>query len=207
MWTDVKVTMRAQADDPDSAMRRRIAEALAAGAVRLRDDPQLQEKADDLADAGVRYVVSHFHDELAALVSGTIARWDADETSWRLELLLGRDLQFIRINGTVVGRHRGCRDPCHRRGVVELADAIRGHRRGDGGHPQRDQARRGGAHRLHGLREGRPGRRHLAREHLSRAGVRRAVAPLQLLVRARIRSGATVLARRGDPGLLRARRA
>ena len=103
VWTDVKVTMRAQADDPDSAMRRRIAEALAAGAVRLRDDPQLQEKADDLADAGVRYVVSHFHDELAALVSGTIARWDADETSWRLELLLGRDLQFIRINGTVVG--------------------------------------------------------------------------------------------------------
>ncbi|MET1000311.1 MAG: DUF445 domain-containing protein, partial [Acidimicrobiia bacterium] len=103
VWTDVKATMRAQADDPDSAMRRRIADALAAGAARLRDDPQLQAKADDLVDSGVRYVVSHFHDELAALVSGTIARWDADETSWRLELLLGRDLQFIRINGTVVG--------------------------------------------------------------------------------------------------------
>jgi uncharacterized membrane-anchored protein YjiN (DUF445 family) len=103
VWTDVKATMRAQADDPDSAMRRRIADALAAGATRLRDDPPLQEKADDLVDSGVRYVVSHFHDELAALVSGTIARWDADETSWRLELLLGRDLQFIRINGTVVG--------------------------------------------------------------------------------------------------------
>ena len=37
------------------------------------------------------------------MVSGTIARWDADETSDRLELLLGPDLQFIRINGTVVG--------------------------------------------------------------------------------------------------------
>jgi uncharacterized membrane-anchored protein YjiN (DUF445 family) len=36
-------------------------------------------------------------------VSGTIARWDAEETSNKLELLLGRDLQFIRINGTVVG--------------------------------------------------------------------------------------------------------
>jgi uncharacterized membrane-anchored protein YjiN (DUF445 family) len=37
------------------------------------------------------------------LISATIARWDAEETSVKLELLLGRDLQFIRINGTVVG--------------------------------------------------------------------------------------------------------
>jgi uncharacterized membrane-anchored protein YjiN (DUF445 family) len=37
------------------------------------------------------------------LVAGTIERWDAAETSNQLELLLGRDLQFIRINGTVVG--------------------------------------------------------------------------------------------------------
>lgn len=51
----------------------------------------------------MRAVVERFSDELAALVSGTIARWDADETSHRLELLLGRDLQFIRINGTIVG--------------------------------------------------------------------------------------------------------
>ena len=36
-------------------------------------------------------------------MSGTIARWDGEETSRKLELLLGRDLQFIRINGTVVG--------------------------------------------------------------------------------------------------------
>jgi uncharacterized membrane-anchored protein YjiN (DUF445 family) len=48
-------------------------------------------------------VVQHFHGEIAGLVSGTIARWDGDETSRRLELLLGPDLQYIRINGTVVG--------------------------------------------------------------------------------------------------------
>ena len=53
------------------------------------------------------YVVVHFQDELASLVSGTIARWDADETSRRLELLLGPDLQFIRINGTIVGALAG----------------------------------------------------------------------------------------------------
>ena len=55
------------------------------------------------AKAHLLIVEARFHDDLAQLVSGTIARWDGDETSRRLELLLGRDLQFIRINGTVVG--------------------------------------------------------------------------------------------------------
>ena len=41
------------------------------------------------------------------MVSGTIERWDAAETADRLELLLGPDLQFIRINGTVVGALAG----------------------------------------------------------------------------------------------------
>jgi uncharacterized membrane-anchored protein YjiN (DUF445 family) len=53
--------------------------------------------------AGVRYVSEHFQDEITGLVSGTVARWDANETARKLELLLGPDLQFIRINGTVVG--------------------------------------------------------------------------------------------------------
>ena len=78
-----------------------------AAATRLRDDPVLQERAERLVDSGVGSVVAHFQDELASLVSGTIARWDADETSRRLELLLGPDLQFIRINGTIVGALAG----------------------------------------------------------------------------------------------------
>jgi uncharacterized membrane-anchored protein YjiN (DUF445 family) len=51
----------------------------------------------------VRYVADQFSDEIGTMVSGTVARWDAHETADRLELLLGPDLQFIRINGTVVG--------------------------------------------------------------------------------------------------------
>jgi uncharacterized membrane-anchored protein YjiN (DUF445 family) len=56
---------------------------------------------------GVTYVVERFQGEIVSLVSGTIERWDAEETSDRLELLLGPDLQFIRINGTVVGALAG----------------------------------------------------------------------------------------------------
>jgi uncharacterized membrane-anchored protein YjiN (DUF445 family) len=56
-----------------------------------------------MLESGGRALADRFHDELAGLVTGTIERWDAEQTSSQLELLLGRDLQFIRINGTVVG--------------------------------------------------------------------------------------------------------
>lgn len=103
LWSEVKRNLRDQASDPASAFRTRLAGVLAAAGERLGGDESLQAKAEELVDRAVRAIVTQFSDELAALVSGTIARWDADETSHRLELLLGRDLQFIRINGTIVG--------------------------------------------------------------------------------------------------------
>jgi uncharacterized membrane-anchored protein YjiN (DUF445 family) len=60
-----------------------------------------------VVESGARTLADQFHEELAGLVTGTIQRWDATETSFQLELLLGRDLQFIRINGTVVGALAG----------------------------------------------------------------------------------------------------
>lgn len=103
LWSDVKRNLRHQASDPESALRTRLAAVLAAAGERLGADESRQVKAEELVDRAVRAIVTQFSDELVALVSGTIARWDADETSYRLELLLGRDLQFIRINGTIVG--------------------------------------------------------------------------------------------------------
>ena len=49
------------------------------------------------------YLVERFSGDLADLVSSTVARWDTEETSRRIELQVGRDLQWIRVNGTVVG--------------------------------------------------------------------------------------------------------
>jgi uncharacterized membrane-anchored protein YjiN (DUF445 family) len=103
VWTDVKAGLRAQAADPDSELRRRLAETIVAFGRRLRDDPALAARAEDGIESGVRYVAEHFGDEIGTMVSGTISRWDGRETADRLELLLGPDLQYIRINGTVVG--------------------------------------------------------------------------------------------------------
>ena len=49
------------------------------------------------------HVAEHYRGEVAELISSTVERWDAAETGRRIELQVGRDLQFIRINGTVVG--------------------------------------------------------------------------------------------------------
>jgi uncharacterized membrane-anchored protein YjiN (DUF445 family) len=103
LWQQAKDALRSQAADPDSELRRQLAEALVAAGRRLGSDRQLQEGLERLIDSGARAFADQFHDELAGLVTGTIQRWDATETSSQLELLLGRDLQFIRINGTVVG--------------------------------------------------------------------------------------------------------
>jgi uncharacterized membrane-anchored protein YjiN (DUF445 family) len=103
LWIDAKAALRSQAADPESELRQRLADAIVAAGRRLGSDPALAAKVDDVIEWGVGYVGEHFHAEIAGLVSGTLARWDAEETSRKLELLLGPDLQFIRINGTVVG--------------------------------------------------------------------------------------------------------
>src|SRR6185503_13078557 len=95
LWQKVKDALRTQAADPESELRRRLADLLAAAGRRLGSDRRLSDGLERMVESGAR--------DLAELVTGTIERWDAAETSSQLELLLGRDLQYIRINGTVVG--------------------------------------------------------------------------------------------------------
>ena len=107
LWDDLKRTLRGQAEDPQSRLRLRVADAVVAAGERLALDTDLQATVSDALERAVRYIAEHYGDEIGELVTGTIARWDAEETSRKLELLLGRDLQFIRINGTVVGGMAG----------------------------------------------------------------------------------------------------
>jgi uncharacterized membrane-anchored protein YjiN (DUF445 family) len=107
LWDALKVLTLREADDPDSDLRR-SAESLTrrAGEV-LRDDPEVAAKVDEALQRLVGHVVTHYADDLTDVISTTVQRWDTEETSRRLELQVGRDLQFIRINGTVVGALAG----------------------------------------------------------------------------------------------------
>jgi len=107
LWHDARAALAEQAADPASELRTRLAGALAAAGRRLGDDPVLLARADHLVETTATYVAEHFHGEIGTLVDTAISRWDGEETARRLELLLGPDLQFIRINGTVVGALAG----------------------------------------------------------------------------------------------------
>jgi uncharacterized membrane-anchored protein YjiN (DUF445 family) len=103
VWQDVKEELRSQSVDPDSELRRRMTELIASAGRRLTTDADLAAGVQKTIEEALKVVLDNFDEELVALVTGTIARWDATDTSRRLELLLGPDLQYIRINGTVVG--------------------------------------------------------------------------------------------------------
>ena len=103
LWGEVKRSTLVATDDPDSELRRRIDRSLVNLGNRLVAEPELQAKVDDWVRRAAGYVVDHYRGEVSEIISSTVAKWDGKATAERLELQVGRDLQFIRINGTIVG--------------------------------------------------------------------------------------------------------
>jgi uncharacterized membrane-anchored protein YjiN (DUF445 family) len=103
LWGEVKRALEEASIDPDSELRRRLTFSLGQIGTRLRDDVELQRKVDGWVASAGGYLVDNYRGEVSRMIESTVARWDAESTSRRMELQVGRDLQFIRINGTVVG--------------------------------------------------------------------------------------------------------
>ena len=106
-WKTLKRLVLEGVDDPSSALRTRIADAVVRIGESLRDDAELRDKVDNWIVRGAEHLVAQYGVEITAIITDTIERWDAEEASRRIELHVGRDLQFIRINGTVVGSLAG----------------------------------------------------------------------------------------------------
>ncbi|AQA02019.1 hypothetical protein BVC93_05760 [Mycobacterium sp. MS1601] len=106
-WRTLKRLVLEGVDDPSSTLRARIAESVVRLGESLCSDADLRDKVDDWIVRGVQHLVSQYGVEITAIITETIERWDAEEASRRIELHVGRDLQFIRINGTVVGALAG----------------------------------------------------------------------------------------------------
>ncbi|MEB3906437.1 DUF445 domain-containing protein [Mycobacterium ulcerans] len=106
-WKTIKRLVLEGVDDPSSVLRSRIAETVVRIGESLRDDGELRDKVDDWMVRAAQHLVSQYGVEITAIITETIERWDAEEASRRIELHVGRDLQFIRINGTVVGALAG----------------------------------------------------------------------------------------------------
>ena len=106
VWGDVKGRIASYAeqvaDDAEQAPDQ-LEQWLAGLGHTVLQDPVLSAKVNGWIVEMVAYAVDQAREEVATLISTTVAAWDAHATSRKIELQIGRDLQFIRINGTLVG--------------------------------------------------------------------------------------------------------
>ena len=103
LWREAKRSLIEATSTPDSELHARIASSLRSLGERLRDDPELRDKVDRWVASALGYVIENYRSEVSKLIESTVERWDGESTSRKMELQVGRDLQFIRINGTIVG--------------------------------------------------------------------------------------------------------
>ena len=106
-WDTAKNGLIVSLGDAGSALRTRMREALVDIGTRLGSEPGLQRRVDGWVVDAAGFLVERYRHDIASIITDTVDRWDADETTEKIELLVGRDLQYIRLNGTVVGALAG----------------------------------------------------------------------------------------------------
>lgn len=106
-WEGIKNAVLTAVDDPDSELRVRFTAAVRDFGVRLSTEEELAGKVNTWIIDAASYLVATYKHQITSIITETIERWDAEETSQKIELQVGKDLQFIRINGTVVGALAG----------------------------------------------------------------------------------------------------
>lgn len=107
VWETAKNGLLAALADPQSGLRRRAATAVAEIGSRLATEPALQARVDGWVTDAAVFLVDRYRHDIASIITDTVEKWDAAETTEKIELMVGRDLQYIRLNGTVVGALAG----------------------------------------------------------------------------------------------------
>ena len=109
IWVDAKAALLRFAENASAAGKEggTMERALTSFGNAMLEDPALMRKVDDVVTDVVAYLVERYQREIADLITHTVQSWDAEVTTRRIELAIGRDLQYIRINGTIVGALAG----------------------------------------------------------------------------------------------------
>ena len=100
---DISRYLTREAEDPESEFRHRITEALAGLGGALANQPTVRDDINESLRDAALYVITRYRESITQVIADTIHGWDADTAADLIELRVGRDLQFIRINGTLVG--------------------------------------------------------------------------------------------------------
>ncbi len=103
LWSSIKAAILRAVNDPEAALAGRLGEAARQLGEALEADPKLRAAVNLYARRAIVGIVAEYGDELVRIVSDTIRGWDARTVTDRIENAVGRDLQYIRINGTLIG--------------------------------------------------------------------------------------------------------
>jgi uncharacterized membrane-anchored protein YjiN (DUF445 family) len=103
LWGDLKAWLKNDLESADSTLRRRLEATGAWLGKTLAEDPQLRQSLNDNLELAARAAAPEFAGYLTRHIADTVKNWDSAEMSEQIELNIGKDLQFIRINGTIVG--------------------------------------------------------------------------------------------------------
>jgi uncharacterized membrane-anchored protein YjiN (DUF445 family) len=103
LWTELKGALLPDDRGEASELTAPIERAIVRFGETLGEDEALMERVNGWVESGVVYAAEEYRHEVALLIANTVSQWDPTDTSRKIELQVGRDLQFIRINGTLVG--------------------------------------------------------------------------------------------------------
>jgi len=103
LWQSARAAMLRAARDPQAIAAGKVGEVLRELGRTLQDDPRVKVAVNRFARRTAVGIAAAYGDAIVTLVSDTVRRWDAQTVTDRLETAVGRDLQYIRINGTIVG--------------------------------------------------------------------------------------------------------
>lgn len=107
MWEQLSQSLIDAALDADSTIRRKATASIAEWGRKLVDDPEVRATAERNLENAVFFAAENGADQIVGIIAETIQRWDGDEAADKIELMVGKDLQFIRLNGTIVGALAG----------------------------------------------------------------------------------------------------
>jgi uncharacterized membrane-anchored protein YjiN (DUF445 family) len=107
LLVDALASVRASLTDLEGDLPARLAGLVASLGQRVDEDEEFRERVLRVLQGVLGHAVENYGDEVTRLIRDQVARWDGASASRRIELAVGRDLQFIRINGTVVGALAG----------------------------------------------------------------------------------------------------
>ncbi len=108
LWLGLRARLDQELEQPNSRLRQALSGILRAIGSAIAEDPALQARMDNRVDEGIQTLIVPWRKEIGRFVSDVVRSWAASTIVDRVELAVGKDLQYIRLNGTLVGAAVGC---------------------------------------------------------------------------------------------------